>query len=137
MPANRQSQRFPTDPRRQRTAPSPSGFSRGFRQTDIRMALGHSSHSLTMAISATTSRYDTILLHRQKQSDAAQMREARSEARRKISEQTMSKSALVRNSMSNFIAQNGVNQSQLTAQLIRSRMVVEAAEKAAPSKWYR
>jgi len=90
-----------------------------------------------MAIYSTNSRYDDILLHRQRQRDAAELREARSEARRAAAEKTMSQSNLVRSSMSDVIVQAGTNQSQLTAQLIRSRMAAEATAKAEPAKWYR
>lgn len=90
-----------------------------------------------MAIYATNSRYDTILLNRQKQRDAADLREARSTARQAAAENTLSKSDNLRNTMANNIAQGGVDQSQLTAQLIRTRMAAEAKAKAEPSKWYR
>lgn len=90
-----------------------------------------------MAIYATTSRYDAVLLHRQKQAAAAELREARSEARRQAAEATVSKSDSLRNTMGNVVAQANVNQSQLMAQMIRSRMTAEATEKAEPAKWYR
>lgn len=90
-----------------------------------------------MGIYATNSRYDAVLLHRQKQAAAAELREARSEARRQAAEVTVSKSDSLRNTMGNVVAQANVNQSQLMAQMIRSRMLDQATAKAEPAKWYR
>ena len=90
-----------------------------------------------MAIYATNSRYDTILMHRQKQRDAAELREARSEARREAAQKTLYSSDNLRNTLANSLAQVSANQSNLTAQLIRTRVAVEAKAKAEPAKWYR
>ncbi|WIJ27017.1 hypothetical protein [Devosia sp. RR2S18] len=90
-----------------------------------------------MAIHATRSRYDAILMNREKQRYAAELREARSEARRQAAQQTLARSDTVRFAVSDVTSQINFGQSQLTAQLIRSRMSVEAAQKAAPTKWYR
>ncbi|MCS6758360.1 MAG: hypothetical protein MO852_04245 [Candidatus Devosia euplotis] len=75
-------------------------------------------------------------MNRQKQRDAADLREARSAARRATAENTLSKSDGLRNTLANAIAQSGADQSQLTSQLIRTRMAAEAKAKAEPSKWY-
>lgn len=90
-----------------------------------------------MGIYATGSRYDAILLHRQNQRDAADLRDARSAARKAAAENTLSKSDNLRNAVSNIIAQGGVDQSNLTSQLIRTRMVEEAKAKSETTKWYR
>ena len=90
-----------------------------------------------MGISATNSRYDNLLLHRQNQRDAADLREARSAARKAAAESTMAKSDTLRNSVTNIVSQSGADQSNLTSQLIRTRMAVEAKAKAEPTKWYR
>jgi hypothetical protein len=90
-----------------------------------------------MAISATSSRYDAILLHRQKQAAAAELREARSIARQQMAQDTLAKSEQLRFSVTNAVAQSAADQSQLMAQIIRSRVQAQAAEKAAPAKWYR
>lgn len=54
-----------------------------------------------------------------------------------MANQTLAKSSQLRNSVSNLVAQSATDQSQLIARLIRTRMNIEAAQKAAPSKWYR
>lgn len=90
-----------------------------------------------MAISATGSRYDAILLNRQKHAYAAELREARSAARQQMAQDTLAKSERLRYSVSNAVAQSAADQSQLIAQIIRARVQAQAAEKAAPAKWYR
>jgi hypothetical protein len=89
-----------------------------------------------MAISAT-SRYDAILLNRQRQAAAAELREARSAARQQMAQDTLAKSDQLRYSVSNAVAQSAADQSQLMAQIIRARVQAQAAERAAPPKWYR
>tara|TARA_R110002124_G_scaffold44422_13_gene135579 strand:- start:16868 stop:17140 length:273 start_codon:yes stop_codon:yes gene_type:complete len=90
-----------------------------------------------MGIYATASRYDAILQHRQNQRDAAELREARSAARKAAAENTLAKSDGLRNVLATSIANSGADQSQLTSQLIRTRMLAEAKAKAEPAKWYR
>ncbi|MCS6761893.1 MAG: hypothetical protein MO846_07905 [Candidatus Devosia symbiotica] len=65
-----------------------------------------------MAIYATNSRYDSILLHWQRQRDAADLREARSEARRVAAQNMLFKSDGLRNTLADSIAQSRVDQSQ-------------------------
>lgn len=90
-----------------------------------------------MAIYATSSRYDAILMHRQKQAAAAEQRDNRAQSRQQAVQTAKAKSDTLRNTVSNVVAQTSVSQSQLMAQIIRSRMATEATEKAAPAKWYR
>ena len=90
-----------------------------------------------MAISAIGTRYDAILFNRQKQRDAADLREARSEARQQMAQATLAKSDTLRNTMAVASSDANFGQSQLIAQLIRSRMNVDAASKSASTKWYR
>ena len=68
-----------------------------------------------MGISATNSRYDNLLLHRQNQRDAADLREARSAARKAAAEKTLAQSDTLRNSVTNIVAQSGADQSNLTS----------------------
>lgn len=90
-----------------------------------------------MAISAVGTRYDAILLNRQKQRDAADLREARSEARQQMAQATLAKADTLRNTMAVASSDANYGQSQLIAQLIRSRMNIDAASRSAPTKWYR
>ena len=90
-----------------------------------------------MAISATGSRYDAILLNRQRQAAAAELREARSEARQRMAQDTLAKSEQLRYSVTNVAAQITADQSQLMARIIRARVQTQAAERAEPAKWYR
>jgi hypothetical protein len=90
-----------------------------------------------MAIIGKVSAYDSIMLQRAKRADAAVLAEARSEARREAARATLAKSDGLRNTLANSIAQGGVDQSQLTSQLIRTRMLAEAKAKSEANKWYR
>ena len=89
-----------------------------------------------MAVYATNSRYDDILIHREKQRQAAELREARSEARRIAAEQAQARSDTLRSSMESATSSIASGQSQLMAQIIRSRMADDAKAKAEPAKWY-
>lgn len=90
-----------------------------------------------MAISSTSTRYDAILLGRQRQREAAALRDARSESRQAANQQMLAKSNSLRNTIANVTANGSVSQSQLTSQLIRTRMAADAADKATANKWYR
>ncbi|MGV8853859.1 MAG: hypothetical protein ACOH2L_04380 [Devosia sp.] len=90
-----------------------------------------------MAIIQKVSGYDMILAQRARRADAAAVAEARSQARRDAADNTLSKSDNLRNTMANVISQGGVDQSNLTSQLIRTRMVAEAKAKTETTKWYR
>jgi hypothetical protein len=89
-----------------------------------------------MGIYATNSRYDTILLHRQSQRDAADLREARSAARQTAAQNTMAKSDTLRNTLATSISNSGADQSNLLANVIRTRMADEAKAKTESNKWY-
>tara|TARA_R110002020_G_scaffold50791_22_gene143771 strand:+ start:1140 stop:1412 length:273 start_codon:yes stop_codon:yes gene_type:complete len=90
-----------------------------------------------MAVIAKVSGYDAILAQRARRADAAALAEARSEARRAAAEATLAKSDGLRNVLATTIANSGADQSQLTSQLIRTRMLAEAKAKSEPAKWYR
>ncbi|WP_193336839.1 hypothetical protein [Devosia beringensis] len=89
-----------------------------------------------MAIIQKVSGYDAILAQRARRADAAAIAEARSQARREAAQNTMAKSDGLRSTLATTIANTGADQSQLTSQLIRTRMAEEAKAKAQPSKWY-
>lgn len=83
-----------------------------------------------MGIYATNSRYDAILLHRQKQRDAAEAREAKSQARREAADKALARSDSLRGALSTSVANKANGIMQLTSQIVSSRVAAENKEKA-------
>jgi len=89
-----------------------------------------------MAIIQKVSGYDAILMQRAKRADAADLAEARSEARRAAAQNTLAKSDTLRNTIGTVIANSGPDQSNLLARVIQTRMAAEAKAKTESTKWY-
>jgi hypothetical protein len=89
-----------------------------------------------MSVIGKVRSYDLIRYNRSKQANAAAVAAARSSSRQTAAQNTLAKSDNLRNTMASTITQGVADQSQLTSQLIRTRMATEAKAKAESDKWY-
>lgn len=82
------------------------------------------------------SSYDRIVAQRAMNRNFADLHEQRSASRQEAAQRVISQGDNIRNAVVNVTADTNSGQSQLMANIIRTRMAAEAKAKAEPTKWY-